>query len=119
MFRSHDLAIAAVAFFLFAIPSVAQAHARLDSASPAAGSTVAASPGQVTLHFTEQLEPKFSGATVHNSAGARVDTGSSASGSTMSVGVKALEPGSYSVNWHALSVDTHKTQGSFSFQVGK
>ena len=86
----------------------ADTHARLDSASPAVGSTVSASPSQVTLHFTEALEPKFSGAMVHNSSGARVDTGSSASGTTMRVGVKSLGPGAYTVTWHALSVDTPK-----------
>ncbi|MFZ0396695.1 MAG: copper resistance protein CopC [Methyloceanibacter sp.] len=37
----------------------------------------------------------------------------------MRLGVGGLRPGHYSVTWHALSVDTHKTQGSFSFQVGK
>lgn len=117
--KSHHLTFAALALSTLVVAGGAEAHARLDSASPAVGSTVSTSPGQVTLHFTEALEPKFSGATVHSASGARVDTGSSASGSTMRVGVKSLGPGSYTVNWHALSVDTHKTQGSFSFHVGK
>ena len=111
------LALATVASLTIA--TLAEAHARLDSATPAVGSTVSSSPGQVTLHFTEGLEPKFSGAQVHNSSGARVDTGTSVSGSTMHVGVKSLGPGAYTVQWHALSVDTHKTQGSFTFHVGK
>jgi copper resistance protein C len=34
------------------------------------------------------------------------------------VGLKPLPPGTYSVLWHALSVDTHTTEGSFSFHVG-
>lgn len=117
--ESNHLTIAALALAILVVATGAEAHARLDSASPAVGSTVGSSPGQVTLHFTEALEPKFSGATVSNAAGARVDTGSSASGTTMRIGVKGLGPGTYSVNWHALSVDTHKTQGSFSFHVGK
>ena len=33
----------------------------------------------------------------------------------MRVGLKALGPGRYHVRWHVLSVDTHKTEGSFSF----
>jgi copper resistance protein C len=37
----------------------------------------------------------------------------------MRIGLKALPPGTYKVNWHALSVDTHKTDGTFSFQVGQ
>ena len=111
-------AIAALLIALASSTSV-QAHARLDHASPAVGSTVGSSPGQVTLYFTESLEPKFSGAEVRNSAGARVDTGHCASGNTLNVSVKGLAPGGYTVSWHVLSVDTHKTQGSFSFRVGK
>ena len=99
--------------------TAAAAHAHLDHASPPVGSTVGSSPGQVTLYFTENLEPKFSGAEVHSASGGRVDKGSHASGNTLTVSVGGLTPGSYTVNWHVLSVDTHKTQGSFSFRVGK
>jgi hypothetical protein len=28
-------------------------------------------------------------------------------------------PGTYRVNWHVLSADTHTTDGNFSFSVGK
>jgi copper resistance protein C len=56
---------------------------------------------------------------VRGPGGARVDHGSSVSGNVMRLSVGGLRPGRYSVTWHALSVDTHKTQGSFSFQVGR
>jgi copper resistance protein C len=97
----------------------AEAHAMLDHASPALGSTISTPPGQVTLYFTEQLEPKFSGAEVRKGAGNRVDRGVSVSGKVMRVSVGSLAAGTYTVTWHVLSVDTHKTQGSFSFTVGK
>ena len=42
----------------------------------------------------------------------------SVSGNTMRIGLKAAGPGSYKVNWHALSVDTHTTQGAFTFRIG-
>ena len=29
----------------------------------------------------------------------------------------ALQSGTYKVTWHAVSVDTHSTQGNFSFTV--
>jgi methionine-rich copper-binding protein CopC len=97
----------------------AQAHAFLDHASPLVGSTVAAAPHEVSLTFTQNLEPAFSTVTVTDSSGAQVSTGNaSVSGNTMRVGLKSVGPGSYRVNWHALSVDTHTTQGSFTFQVG-
>jgi copper resistance protein C len=112
--RTILLALAFIAW-----SAAAAAHAMLDHASPAVGSTVGSSPGAVTLYFTEALEPKFSSAEVHIAGGGRVDHGANVSGSTMRINVGSLAPGSYSVTWHVTSVDTHKTQGSFSFRVGK
>lgn len=116
---NFKLKVTAVLFLATMSATAAQAHATLDHASPAVGSTVGSSPGHVTLTFTQNLEPKFSGAEVRNSAGARMDQGSSASGNSLHVIVKSLPPGAYTVSWHVLSVDTHKTQGSFNFRVGK
>jgi methionine-rich copper-binding protein CopC len=100
-------------------PVAAQAHAFLDHASPLVGSTVPAAPHEVVLTFTQNLEPAFSTAQVTDSSGARVDQGKAAvSGNTMTVGLKSLGPGSYKVRWHALSVDTHSTEGAFTFTVG-
>lgn len=115
------LKLTAVALIIAALtaPTMVMAHANLDHASPAVGSTVASSPSEVTLYFSEKIEPKFSGAEIRNAVGARVDHGASASGSTLRVSVKSLPAGTYTVTWHVLSVDTHKTQGSFSFTVGK
>jgi methionine-rich copper-binding protein CopC len=99
--------------------SGAHAHAFLDHASPLVGSTVQTAPREVTLSFTQNLEPAFSTVQVTGPNGARVDEGKAQiSGSTMRVGIKAVGPGAYHVHWHALSVDTHTTQGSFSFTVG-
>ena len=97
----------------------AQAHAFLDHANPLVGSTVASAPREVSLTFTQNLEATFSSVQVTDSNGARVDQGKAqVSGNTMRVGVKSLSPGTYRVRWHALSVDTHKTEGSFTFSVG-
>jgi len=97
----------------------AQSHAFLDHASPLVGSTVPSAPHEVTLSFTQNLEPAFSTVQVTDSGGARVDQGKAQiSGNTMRIGLKALKPGSYRVRWHALSVDTHTTEGSFTFTVG-
>jgi copper resistance protein C len=115
----RNSAIRALFMAVVGLSTAAEAHAMLDHASPAVGSTVPVSPGQVTLYFTEQLEPKFSGAEVRSAGGGRVDHSNSVSGNVMRLSVGSLSPGSYSVIWHALSVDTHKTQGSFSFRVGK
>jgi methionine-rich copper-binding protein CopC len=80
---------------------------------------VASAPGQVTLYFTQNLEPRFSKAEIRNAAGARVDQGVSVSGSVMRVSIRTLPPGTYHVSWRVLSVDTHTTEGAFSFTVGR
>jgi len=99
--------------------SGALAHAALDHASPLVGSTVSAPPHDVTLSFTEALEPAFSSVTVTNAAGAQVNEGKAQiNGNTMRVGLKPLGPGNYQVHWRALSADTHTTEGSFAFHVG-
>jgi copper resistance protein C len=99
--------------------AAAHAHAFLDHASPLVGSTVASAPREVSLTFTQNLEAAFSSIQVTGPNGARVDAGKpQISGNTMHVGLKAAGPGTYHVRWHALSVDTHKTEGSFTFSVG-
>jgi methionine-rich copper-binding protein CopC len=35
----------------------------------------------------------------------------------MVISTGALPPGKYKVRWRILSVDTHRTEGSFSFEV--
>jgi methionine-rich copper-binding protein CopC len=99
--------------------TAARAHAFLDHASPLVGSTVAAAPHEVVLSYTQNLEDAFSTVEVTDSSGARVDQGKpQVSGSTMRVGLKSVGPGSYRVRWRVLSVDTHTTEGSFTFHVG-
>jgi copper resistance protein C len=99
--------------------SAALAHAHLDHASPAVDSTVATAPQDVTLWFTQNLEPAFSTVDVTGDSGAQVNQGKAEiNGNTMRVGLRALPPGTYKVHWHAVSVDTHTTEGTFSFQVG-
>jgi methionine-rich copper-binding protein CopC len=98
----------------------ATAHAMLDHAEPRVGNKVATVPREVTLWFTQKLEPAFSAITVTNSAGQRVDTGKTrVSGSQMSVSLRPGGSGTYHVTWRVLSVDSHTTDGSFSFQVGQ
>ncbi len=100
-------------------PAVAFAHAHLSSAAPAENTTVAA-PGQVSLGFTEALERSFSTIEVQDSAGRRVDEGAyrtEADPARLTVGLPKLPGGVYKVIWHATSVDTHRTEGSFTFTV--
>ncbi len=98
----------------------ASAHAFLKTATPAVGSTVQQPPTQVVIEFTEGVEPNFSTITVQDAAGAEVEAGGVrlVGGNThLAVGLKPLGVGSYKVVWHATAVDTHKTEGSFTFTV--
>jgi copper resistance protein C len=95
------------------------AHAALDHAEPRVGNTVATAPREVTLWFTQKLEPAFSTITVTNAAGQRVDAGKPrVGGSQMSVSLRSGGAGAYHVKWHVLSVDSHTTEGNFTFTVG-
>jgi copper resistance protein C len=109
-----------IPLLLLLAASEASAHAFLDHAEPRVGNKVATAPREVTLWFTQKLEPAFSTVTVTNSAGQRVDTGKTrVSGSQMSVALRPGGTGTYHVTWRVLSVDTHTTDGSFTFQVGQ
>ena len=98
--------------------TAAYAHAFLDHAEPRVGSTVPTAPRELVLSYTQNLEPAFSSVEVTDANGARVDLGKpKISAGTMRVGLKQLAPGSYRVRWKVLSVDTHTTEGSFTFHV--
>jgi len=94
------------------------AHAFLQRAEPGAGATLRAAPRRVALSFSEKLEPIFSGVTVTDSSGRSVETGAVViGGHSMVAQLRPLPPGSYRVVWHAVSVDTHRTEGAYSFTV--
>jgi hypothetical protein len=119
--RRIMIALVAGAVAYSAAPS-AWAHAFLDHASPAVGSSVPTSPPNVTLWFTQDLEPAFSDVTVTNEAGQRVDLGNAQipqdSPAELQIGLRPLPPGTYLVSWHVVSVDIHPTEGTFTFEVG-
>ena len=98
----------------------AHAHALLDRADPRVGSTVNAASREVSLSFSQTLEAAFSTIEVTDASGQRVDEGKpSIEGNVMRVPLRAILPGTYRVKWHVLSVDTHTTEGAFSFRVGQ
>jgi copper resistance protein C len=113
-------AIAAVACIASA-PTVA--HAFLDHAQPAVGSTVHESPKQVRLWFTESLEPAFCRVRVVDASGKDVDAGDSrvdaSDSSILTATVRALPPGTYRVVWRVVSVDTHVTEGDYTFDIAR
>jgi copper resistance protein C len=123
MIGNHPIVAAAI--FTCAMLGVhgADAHAFLDHANPAVGSTVPSPPGAVTMWFTQQLEPAFTSAVITDQAGNNVGSGAAEidpqDRTELRVSLKPLLPGTYTVTWHALSVDTHRTQGHFNFDVAQ
>ena len=112
--------LAILSLLLCLAPFAASAHAMLDHAEPRVGNKVASPPQQVTLYFTQKLEAAFSTVTVTNATGERIDSGKPrVSGNQISVSLRPGGNGTYHVNWKVLSVDTHTTDGNFTFQVGQ
>lgn len=100
----------------------ALAHAFLDRAIPAVGGSVAGSPRELRLFFTQGVVTAFSSVQVTNANGAPVPTGKLVNDpSDQSIVIVRLRhplaPGAYTVSWRVVSVDTHPTQGAFSFTV--
>jgi len=98
------------------------AHAHLQQPLPAAGSEVDASPQALTLNFSEGIETQFSGVTLTGPQqkaiplGKPVRSDNNKAQLTVPV-VQALTPGAYTVDWHVVSVDGHKTKGQYTFTV--
>jgi methionine-rich copper-binding protein CopC len=101
--------------------NAALAHAFLEHATPPVGGTVQQAPAQVTLRFTQRLEPAFSKVQVQDASGRRIDKDDAAlqggDATVLAVSVPPLAPGRYVVKWRVLSVDTHVTEGDYTFEV--
>ncbi|WP_338319465.1 CopC domain-containing protein YobA [Klebsiella aerogenes] len=115
------------AVFLSAMLTTASvfAHAHLQQQIPAADSTVSVSPQALTLTFSEGVELSFSGVTLSGPQNKPVATGKLArsdgnDGNKAQLTLPLNEPlaaGEYTVEWHVVSVDGHKTKGQYHFSV--
>ena len=121
MSAARHIAVAAALALALVAPS-ATGHAFLDKASPPVGSSVTAAPAQVTLKFSERVEPAFSRVQVVDAAGQRVDKADARvvdDGNVLAVSLAPLPRGRYTVRWRVLSVDTHVTEGDYTFEVAR
>jgi methionine-rich copper-binding protein CopC len=120
------------------LPLAALAHAKLLSTVPAMGEQLAVAPKRMTLQFNEAVQigvlklsadgkdiPIELGRGTETAATAAAGTApagtapaSAAGTSTVTVELPALAPGTYRVQWSALTVDDgHVVKGTFSFVV--
>ena len=113
------LALAALAAAM--APLAANAHAFLEKADPRVGSVVASAPPAIRLKFTQGVVVRFCRVTVTGPPGfGGAGAPHAVAGDPLSLAVDLkgpAPPGAYTVRWRALSVDTHVTEGDFSFQV--
>ena len=113
--------ILAVLLIVVAGLAKVEAHAFLKRAEPPVGSTVQVSPREVRILFTEKIELALSTLQVFDASGKEVDKRDRhldrSNGALLQVSLLPLQAGSYKVVWRAVSVDTHVTNGSFSFRV--
>lgn len=100
------------------LASAAEAHAHLMSSLPAADATIAA-PGEIDLRFSEAPLAMLSGIELQTAAGAIIPVSSKDMDKNMLAVVPQhpLKSGSYTVKWHVVTADTHRTQGTFAFTV--
>jgi hypothetical protein len=121
--RHNVIRTAAAAILFVSGITAAMAHAELSHATPLPGGTVPTAPSEVTLNFSEPLEPAFSSVVVHDASGGRVDKADghvdNADRTVMRASLQPLAAGTYTVEWRAVTVDTHRTQGTFTFHVGE
>lgn len=125
MFRKSVFAVAMAASAFGA--TAAYAHPKLATALPEADTTVVA-PTKVQLVFTEALVAQFSGIdlTMTEMPGMKmgpmkingVKAALADDGKTLvATFAKPLSAGTYKVDYHVVSTDTHRIQGSYSFKV--
>jgi methionine-rich copper-binding protein CopC len=105
----------AAALCLVAAPAFANAH--LTKSSPANGAKIK-SPHRVVLTFSEALEPAFSGALLldrdgRNLSGEPVKV----SGRVITLSPAPLDPGLYTVSWHAVGHEGKRLEGRIHFTI--
>ncbi|EIC85423.1 copper homeostasis periplasmic binding protein CopC [Serratia sp. M24T3] len=104
------------------ISQQAFAHAHLKTETPAADSQISVAPTELTLGFSEGVEPNFSKIELRGPDNKSVKTGDFKLAAKDNTQVLIALPtpltsGKYLVSWHVVSVDGHKTQGEYSFTV--
>jgi methionine-rich copper-binding protein CopC len=102
------------------VATASWAHSFPEEQSPAAGQTLAATPSAVSIKYDAPIEQLFAKLEVVDGAGNELATSQpevSSDGLMLSVKLKPLKPGDYTVKWAVVCIDTHHTQGSYTFSV--
>ena len=117
---SKWLYVGALLAIVLSSPIVASAHSFPEQETPSAGQKVTSPPPEVVIKFDAPIEKLFAKLEVTGADGQNVAAGApqvSDDGIRMSVKVLALKPGDYTVKWAVVGIDTHHTEGSYTFTV--
>ena len=100
---------------------LALGHSGLQRAEPPVESKLKRPPSEVKLYFSEPLEQDYSTVRVKDARGVQVDRQDArvdpSNPLLLRVTLQPLEHGPYTVIWRVLSVDSHVTEGRFTFRV--
>ncbi|MFL5955625.1 MAG: copper resistance protein CopC [Gaiellaceae bacterium] len=100
-------------------PAGAAAHATLLRTIPANGAVLARAPNLVRVEFDDTIRVAPGSAAVANASGASVLAGKpQAAGHVLTLHLRGLRGGAYSVRWSIVSDDGHREQGVLAFAVG-
>jgi copper transport protein len=114
--------VAGAVLLALVLPASAQAHAFLESSTPASGTSLAKAPHFVTLHFTEPVSASLAHVTLLDGQGAarrgtRVSEGSTPS--ELRIALPRLRTGAYRIAYSTVSQDDlHVTRGAIVFGAG-
>ncbi len=110
----------ATVLMVAALSTSAFAHARPKVANPAPDSTVSA-PKEVSIVFTEAVDPKFSSLELldvnHKAVATSPTVADPADHAHLSLHVPSLAPGMYYIHWVTAAVDGHHLDGTYAFTV--
>jgi copper transport protein len=105
-------------------PPAAFAHAVPVTTSPVANAILGEAPRDITIRFSERVEPRASVLEVVDARGSRIDGGHAAVAPgdpwLYRVTLQARAAGIYTVSWRVMSADDgHVTEGAYVFVVGE
>jgi copper transport protein len=106
-----------ISLVALAFPAAASAHATLRYTTPRFGTELQRSPGQIALHFDQQVKVLPGSIKVLNGVGKQFALQARTDGRSVVGRVLPLKLGAYTVRWRAISADSHVVSGVWTFGV--
>lgn len=116
--RSCAALVLAITYFF---PLQVFAHAILVKSQPAKDEVISVSPKQIDVWFNDKVGSEYKALAVIDSAGKRMDNKDveqeSGNEAHLYATLQPLVPGTYTVRYRVVSIDTHIITGKFQFTV--